>query len=51
MFNHEMLKAAQEEPEKYATLQVRVCGWNEYFVKLNKEAQDMFIKQCEGKNG
>ncbi|MBR4888029.1 MAG: hypothetical protein IKU17_02680, partial [Clostridia bacterium] len=51
VFNHEMLKAAQEEPEKYATLQVRVCGWNEYFVKLNKEAQDMFIKQCEGKNG
>ena len=34
-------------PEKYATLQVRVCGWNEYFVKLSKVKQDMFIKQCE----
>ena len=34
-------------PEKYATLQVRVCGWNEYFVKLSKIKQDMFIKQCE----
>lgn len=43
----DMLKAAQQNPEKYATLQVRVCGWNEYFVKLSKVKQDMFIKQCE----
>jgi formate C-acetyltransferase len=43
----ETLKAAQKNPEKYATLQVRVCGWNEYFVKLTKIKQDMFIKQCE----
>ena len=42
-----MLKEAQLNPEKYATLQVRVCGWNEYFVKLSKIKQDMFIKQCE----
>ena len=38
---------AQNYPEKYSTLQVRVCGWNEYFVKLSKVKQDMFIKQCE----
>ncbi len=38
---------AQNHPEKYSTLQVRVCGWNEYFVKLSKVKQDMFIKQCE----
>lgn len=38
---------AQKYPEKYSTLQVRVCGWNEYFVKLSKVKQDMFIKQCE----
>ena len=43
----ETLKAAQRNPEKYSTLQVRVCGWNEYFVKLSKLKQDMFIKQCE----
>ena len=43
----EVLKEAQQNPEKYATLQVRVCGWNEYFVKLSKVKQDMFIKQCE----
>jgi formate C-acetyltransferase len=42
-----MLREAQEHPEQYATLQVRVCGWNEYFVNLSKTKQDMFIKQCE----
>lgn len=47
IFNIEMLKEAQKNPEKYSTLQVRVCGWNEYFVKLDKEKQDMFIRQCE----
>ena len=47
IFNAEMLKQAQKDPEKYATLQVRVCGWNEYFVKLTKEMQDKFIRQCE----
>ena len=43
----DVLKEAQQNPEKYSTLQVRVCGWNEYFVKLSKVKQDMFIKQCE----
>jgi formate C-acetyltransferase len=47
VFNKETLIKARENPEKYSTLQVRVCGWNEYFVKLNKVTQDMFIKQCE----
>jgi len=37
------LKQAMIEPEKYSTLQIRVCGWNEYFVKMNKEMQKMFI--------
>ena len=45
--SRDVLKEAQQNPEKYATLQVRVCGWNEYFVKLSKIKQDMFIKQCE----
>jgi len=47
ILNSETLKEAQKNPQKYATLQVRVCGWNEYFVKLSKVKQDMFIKQCE----
>lgn len=45
--NGEMLKEARLEPEKYANLQIRVCGWNEYFVKLTPEKQEMLISQCE----
>ncbi len=47
IFNVEDLKAAQKEPEKYKNLQVRVCGWNAYFVDLTKTEQDLFIKQAE----
>lgn len=47
IIHHEMLKDAQVHPEKYSTLQIRVCGWNEYFVKLGRVKQDMFIAQCE----
>ena len=43
----EVLHAAQKEPEKYATLQVRLCGWNVYFTELSREQQDELIKQCE----
>ena len=41
----EVLKAAQEHPENYQTLSVRVSGWNARFVTLNKEWQDMIIDQ------
>lgn len=47
VFNPEDLKNAQKEPEKYKTLQVRVCGWNAYFIDLTKAEQDAFIKQAE----
>ena len=47
VFNVEDLKNAQLYPEKYSTLQVRVCGWNVYFIDLTKEEQDDFIKQAE----
>lgn len=46
--NADDLRAAQKDPERYATLQVRVCGWNAYFVNLTKEEQNSFIKQAEG---
>ena len=42
-----MLKDAQEHPENYTTLSVRVSGWNARFVTLNKEWQDMIIAQNE----
>ena len=48
VFDEEALRAAQRDPERYATLQVRVCGWNAYFVNLTKEEQNAFIKQAEG---
>jgi pyruvate-formate lyase len=41
------LKKAQQDPEKYKNLQVRVCGWNAYFVNLSRTEQDCFIKQAE----
>ncbi len=47
VFNPEDLKNAQKYPEKYKNLQVRVCGWNAYFVNLSKTEQDCFIKQSE----
>ncbi len=47
VFNAADLKAAQQNPEKYKNLQVRVCGWNAYFVNLSKTEQDCFIKQAE----
>lgn len=45
IFSTEMLRDAQKHPEKYAHLQVRVCGWNAYFNTLDKAAQDEFIRQ------
>ncbi|MBR3895329.1 MAG: hypothetical protein IKJ35_09345 [Clostridia bacterium] len=42
-----VLREAQERPEDYRTLSVRVSGWNARFVTLNKEWQDMVIAQNE----
>lgn len=42
-----VLRKAQETPEKYASLQVRLCGWNVYFVNLSKKEQEEFIRQAE----
>ena len=46
VFGIEDLYAAQQNPEKYSNLQVRVCGWNEYFVKMSEEKQNDFIARC-----
>lgn len=48
VMNLEMLLDAQKPPENYRTLQVRVCGWNEYFVELSKDMQNKFIAQLQG---
>jgi formate C-acetyltransferase len=37
------LRDAQKDPEKYASLQVRVTGYSAYFTKLSRYEQDQFI--------
>jgi formate C-acetyltransferase len=46
VFDAQTLMNAQEKPDQYATLQVRVCGWNVYFVNLSKSEQDEFIRHA-----
>lgn len=42
-----MLRAAQENPEAYKSLSVRVSGWNARFVTLDREWQQMIIERTE----
>ena len=42
-----LLREAQEHPEDYQTLSVRVSGWNARFVTLDREWQEMVIEQNE----
>lgn len=41
----ETLKAAKAAPEKYPTLQVRLCGWNVLFSALSEQEKDDFIQR------
>ncbi len=47
VMDSQTLRAAQTNPEQYKNLQIRVCGWNAYFVNLSKAEQDQFIRQAE----
>ena len=47
VFSAETLLDAQKHPEKYASLQVRVCGWNAYFTSLDQVEQNQFIAAAE----
>lgn len=51
IFDASTLRKAKENPHLYKNLQVRVCGWNAYFVNLSKEEQDAFIAQAENAYG
>ncbi len=42
-----ILRQAQEHPEAFSTLSVRVSGWNARFVTLDRGWQDMIISQVE----
>lgn len=43
----EMLRAAQETPEKYSNLIVRIAGYSAYFVELGAMVQNDFITRTE----
>ena len=43
----ETLKAAQENPEDYKDLVVRVVGYSAFFVELDKSVQDDIISRTE----
>ena len=47
VFDAETLRDAQAHPEKYADLQIRVCGWNVLWNNIEKKEQDGFIRQAE----
>ncbi|MGE5532669.1 MAG: pyruvate formate lyase family protein [Bacteroidota bacterium] len=46
IFDAALLREAQRHPERYANLQVRVCGWNVRFVDLAPDEQEMFITKA-----
>ncbi len=43
----ETLKKAKAAPEKYSTLQIRLCGWNVFFTSLSPELQDDLIRRAK----
>lgn len=47
VFNKDMLRDAQKNPQKYKNLQVRVCGWNVLWNNLSKKEQDAYILRAE----
>ena len=51
IFTADTLIKARREPEKYKNLQVRVCGWNVYFVDLEPVQQDAFIREALHREG
>jgi len=44
--NAERLRKAQDNPDRYRNLVVRVWGWSGYFVELSKEYQDHIIARA-----
>lgn len=43
VFDVDTLRDAQQHPEKYASLQIRVTGWSVYFTTLSEAEQNQFI--------
>lgn len=47
VFDTATLRRAQEDPEAYRNLQVRVCGWNVLWNNLSRAEQDAYILRAE----
>lgn len=47
--SRETLLAAQEHPEEYSNLLVRVAGYSAYFTQLSKDVQQDIIERTEEK--
>jgi pyruvate-formate lyase len=45
--SREMLQKAQEDPQQYRDLVVRVAGYSAYFTQLNRPMQDEVIARTE----
>ena len=45
--NSDKMRKAQEQPEKYKDLIVRVWGWSGHFIELDKCYQDQIIMRRE----
>ena len=43
----ETLRAAQNDPDSYRDLVVRIAGYSAYFVELNRDCQDDIIRRTE----
>ena len=41
----DILRCAQERPEEYRSLLVRVAGYSAYFVELSREVQDDILSR------
>ncbi len=51
VFNADTLRDAQEHPEKYKNLQVRVSGWNVLWNDMSREEQEAYIIRAESIGG
>jgi formate C-acetyltransferase len=47
VFNADILRKAQEKPENYRDLIVRVAGYSDYFVDITDELQEEIIRRTE----
>ena len=45
--DNDLLRKAQEHPEDYPNLSVRISGWSARFATLSKEWQDLIIARTQ----